>query len=49
MRARKQRGDEDEKSFKPGGRGRDSCSPEVCVDIPVVDGEGYLVVLSACL
>jgi len=40
---------EEVKRFKRGERSLDSCSPEVCVDIPVVGGGGYLFVPSACL
>ena len=37
------------KSFKRGGKSNDSCSPKISVDIRVVRGAGYLVVLSICL
>ena len=37
------------KASNAEGRGRDNCSPEICVDILVVGDEGYLVVPSACL
>ena len=37
---------EETKSLKRGGKGRDGCSPEICVDIL---SEVYLVVLSVCL
>ena len=34
---------------KGGGRACDNCFSKACVDIFGVDGEGYLVVSSACL
>jgi len=49
VKARKKRKEEEGKGLSRGGRGCDGCSPKVCVDIPVVGGEGYLVVPSACL
>ena len=50
VKAVKKKDEEEVNGFKRGGKGRDSCSPEICVDILVVDGAGYLVVSSgACL
>jgi len=45
----KKRGDDGQNFFKRGGRDRNSCSPEICVDNLNVRGESYVVVLSAYL
>ena len=49
MRAGKKSNDEGENSFNRGGKGRDSCSPKICVEILVVADEGFLVVPSVAL